>query len=289
MTIRQAEDHHAYTMKKDYIRRLYQFHRESTRIPSPAEICQVIEGLLKLLFPELSDRSYDSFRDFEFHYTEVRHQLFMVLEKVEGGLPGSPQMIEIAFMDRLPDVKDMLMKDAQAMCDGDPAANSLTEVIRSYPGFLALAIFRLAHEFYILNVPLIPRILTEYAHSKTGIDIHPAARIGAYFCMDHGTGIVIGETVEIGDHVKLYQGVTLGAMSVRKELAKTKRHPTIQDRVIIYAGSTILGGETVIGHDSIIGGNVWLTKSIPPYSRIYYSAEGLQTEREAPPQSSSDE
>ncbi|MEM9918627.1 MAG: serine O-acetyltransferase [Bacteroidota bacterium] len=275
-------------MKRDYIRQLYEYHRESPRIPSPGEVCHVIEGLLKLLFPELSERRYASLREFELHYSEVRHKLFTILETVKDGLSNSPQMIEAAFLDRIPTVKDMLMKDAKAMYDGDPAANSLTEVIRSYPGFLAVAIFRLAHEFCRLEVPLIPRILSEYAHCNTGIDIHPSAIIGEYFCIDHGTGIVIGETVEIGNHVKLYQGVTLGAMSVRKEMAKTKRHPTIEDGVVIYAGSTILGGETVVGHHSIIGGNVWLTKSIPPYTRIYYRAEGLQIEREAPPQPSAD-
>jgi serine O-acetyltransferase len=156
------------------------------------------------------------------------------------------------------------------MVDGDPAATTDFEVIRTYPGFYALAFYRLAHGLYELQIPLIPRILTEYAHSKTGIDIHPGATIGNYFFMDHGTGIVIGETCEIGERVKIYQGVTLGALSVDKSMASTKRHPTIEDGVVIYSGATILGGETVVGENSIIGGNVWLTRSTAPNTKIYH-------------------
>ncbi|MFD2144654.1 serine O-acetyltransferase [Mucilaginibacter antarcticus] len=144
-------------------------------------------------------------------------------------------------------------------------------MIRTYPGFFAISCYRLAHSLYKHEVPLLPRILTEYAHSKTGIDIHPAAEIGEYFYIDHGTGLVIGETTVIGKHVKLYQGVTLGALSVDKSMADTKRHPTVEDNVVIYSGATILGGETVVGYDSIIGGNVWLTKSVEPHSRVYHA------------------
>ena len=157
-----------------------------------------------------------------------------------------------------------------SMYEGDPAAKSESEVVRTYPGFYAIAAYRLAHELHLLGVEGIPRVITEFAHSKTGIDIHPAAKIGEHFCIDHGTGVVIGETTIIGNHVKIYQGVTLGALSVDKSDAEKKRHPTIEDRVVIYAGATILGGETTIGHDSIIGGNVWLTQSVPPQSKIYY-------------------
>lgn len=156
------------------------------------------------------------------------------------------------------------------MVAGDPAATTSYEVIRTYPGFYALAFYRLAYGLHQEKVPLIPRILTEYAHSKTGIDIHPGASIGRYFFMDHGTGIVIGETTVIGERVKLYQGVTLGALSVDKSMASTKRHPTIEDGVVIYSGATILGGETVVGKDSIIGGNVWLTRSVPANTKIYH-------------------
>jgi serine O-acetyltransferase len=159
------------------------------------------------------------------------------------------------------------------MYEGDPAAKSKSEVVRTYPGFYAIAAYRLAHELYRLGVQDIPRVITEHAHSKTGIDIHPAAKIGEHFCIDHGTGIVIGETTIIGNHVKIYQGVTLGALSVDKHDAETKRHPTIEDHVVIYAAATILGGETIIGHDSVIGGNVWLTQSVPAYSKIYYQAK----------------
>jgi serine O-acetyltransferase len=167
----------------------------------------------------------------------------------------------------------MLLEDAQAINDGDPAAKSRDQVIRTYPGFLAIACYRIGHSFCQIGVPLLPRILTEYAHSKTGIDIHPKAKIGRRFCIDHGTGIVIGETTIIGEDVKIYQGVTLGALSVKKEMAKMKRHPTIEDNVVIYAGATILGGSTIIGKNSIIGGNVWLTESIPPNSRVYHKSQ----------------
>jgi len=178
-----------------------------------------------------------------------------------------------AFMEELPAIYDKLLLDIQAILNGDPAARSEFEVIRAYPGFYAIGFYRLANVMYRLDIPLIPRILTEYAHSKTGIDIHPGATIGNNFYIDHGTGIVIGETAYIGDNVKVYQGVTLGALSVSKEKANTKRHPTIEDNVVIYSGATILGGETVVGHDSIIGGNVWLTESVPAYTRVYHKAQ----------------
>ena len=163
--------------------------------------------------------------------------------------------------------------DAEAIYQGDPAAESVDEVISAYPGFYAIAIFRIAHEFYKLNVPIFPRILTENAHQRTGIDIHPGATVGERFFIDHGSGIVIGETTVIGDDVKIYQGVTLGALSVDKTLASSKRHPTIEHNVVLYSNATILGGSTVIGHDSVIGGNVWLTESVPPYSVVYHKSE----------------
>ncbi|MBU2046814.1 MAG: serine O-acetyltransferase, partial [Bacteroidetes bacterium] len=166
---------------------------------------------------------------------------------------------------------ETLKTDIIALNSGDPAANNEFEVIRTYPGFWAIAFYRIAHELLKLETPLIPRILTEYAHSKTGIDIHPGATIGEYLCIDHGTGIVIGETAIIGKNVKLYQGVTLGALSVSKNLAGTKRHPTVKDGVVIYSNATILGGETIIGANSVIGGNVWLTKSVPANSTVYHT------------------
>jgi serine O-acetyltransferase len=172
----------------------------------------------------------------------------------------------------LPDIRRRLHMDVVAALEGDPAAKSEAEVIVAYPGMAAISAHRIAHFLYKLGVPLVPRIMNEYIHHQTGIDIHPGATIGDYFFIDHGTGVVVGETTLIGANVKIYQGVTLGALSVRKDMARKKRHPTIEDNVTIYAGATILGGNTTIGHDSIIGGNVWLIQSVPPFSRVNNSA-----------------
>ncbi len=180
------------------------------------------------------------------------------------------QRIAIEFIRRIPRVREYLDTDVQAILDGDPAAYSKSEIILSYPGLYAITVFRLAHELYLLEVPMIPRIMTEHAHSKTGVDIHPGATIGKYFMIDHATGIVVGETTIIGEHVKVYQGVTIGALSTRAghSLQGKKRHPTIEDNVTIYSGASILGGETVIGHDVVIGGNCFITSSIAPNSRV---------------------
>lgn len=177
------------------------------------------------------------------------------------------------FMEALPDIYQYLLKDAEAIYTFDPAAHSIVEVMAAYPGFYAITIHRIAHQLWLQKLPFLPRLLAEIAHSETGIDIHPGASIGSSFAIDHGTGIVIGETSVIGNGVKIYQGVTLGAINVSKEYAQTKRHPTIEDNVVIYSGATILGGDTVIGHDSIIGGNVWLTTSTPPNSVVYHKSE----------------
>jgi len=179
----------------------------------------------------------------------------------------------VAFLKQLPELRRQLALDVQAAYDGDPACKSLDEVIFCYPGLEAVTVYRLAHVLHLQGVPLIPRMMTEWAHSKTGIDIHPGAKIGKYFFIDHGTGVVIGETTEIGDWVKLYQGVTLGALSFAtdtegKLVRGTKRHPTIEDRVVIYANATVLGGNTVIGHDSVIGSSVWITRSVVPYTTV---------------------
>ena len=179
----------------------------------------------------------------------------------------------IAFLQQLPQLREMLALDVRAAYDGDPACKSLDEVIFCYPGLEAVTVYRLAHALHELEVPLIPRMMSEWAHSKTGIDIHPGAKIGKHFFIDHGTGVVIGETCEIGDRVKLYQGVTLGALSFPtddqgKLVRGTKRHPTIGDRVVIYANATVLGGETVIGHDSVIGSSVWITGPIEPNTTV---------------------
>ena len=177
------------------------------------------------------------------------------------------------FFYQLPSIYRALLEDAQAILDFDPAAQNMSEVIVAYPGFFAIAVYRLSHQLWGQGIRLLPRLFSEYAHSKTGIDIHPAAQIGAAFAIDHGTGIVIGETTVIGNHVKIYQGVTLGALNVAKSQAATKRHPTIEDEVVIYSGATILGGDTVIGKGSIIGGNVWLTHSISSNSVVYHKSE----------------
>lgn len=267
-------------MESQFIEKLYLSHRSIEKIPSPTQVCKWLNGLLGLLFPELADQRFDNIRAFQQQYQEIKLELFTILKTIEDTLGLSPEEVESQLLDRLPYVYELLQKDAEAILEGDPAAVSKTEVIRTYPGFFAIAVYRLAHEFYRLHVPLIPRILTEHAHGKTGVDLHPGCIIGERFCIDHGTGIVVGETVEIGTGVKIYQGVTLGALSVKKEMAKMKRHPTIEDRVIIYAGATILGGETIIGRDSIIGGNVWLTKSVPPHSRVYYQGYSRQKAEE---------
>lgn len=259
-------------MNTEFLEKLYQSHWQSRDIPSPDQVHSVVDGLLEILFPELAERKFGSFREFENRFSTLRLALNKILDLVKDELPLTPQVIENRFVEQLPRVHDLLMKDAEAISAGDPAARDTREVIRTYPGFYAVAIHRMAHEFHKLEVPLIPRILSEFAHSQTGIDIHPGATIGENFCIDHGTGIVIGGTSLIGNNVKIYQGVTLGALSVRKDLAETKRHPTIEDNVVIYAGATILGGDTVVGEGSIIGGNVWLPKSVPSGSRVYYRA-----------------
>lgn len=257
-------------MDEQFLRQLYQLHASTSRVPSSEAVCTWLDNLLGLLFPELAKQRFPSQRTFEHEFSIVRHRLFVILEILEEDLVSAPAEIEEAFMEVLPHVHRLLEADAQAILAGDPAANSLREVIRTYPGFYAIAVYRLAHEFCRLGVPLIPRILSEHAHTLTGVDIHPSAKIGERFCIDHGTGIVIGETVDIGRDVKIYQGVTLGALSVKKDLAKTKRHPTICDNVVIYAGATILGGDTVIGEGAIIGGNTWIVKSVAPGERVYY-------------------
>lgn len=178
-----------------------------------------------------------------------------------------------AFMVKLPELQKKLYKEAEVFNQYDPAANTVEEVIITYPGFFALVVHRISHELYKLNTPIIPRLFSEYAHSKVGVDINPGAQIGHSFYIDHGTGIVIGETTIIGNNVKIYQGVTLGALFVTKELSNKKRHPTIEDNVVIYAGATILGGTTVVGHDSTIGGNAWLTRSVVPYSQVVQNTE----------------
>ena len=178
-----------------------------------------------------------------------------------------------SFFDDLYGIHQILLSDLNAILEFDPAAKSRMEVLLAYPGFFTIIVHRVAHNLWVKNVPVLPRVLSEYAHSKTGIDIHPAATIGERFFIDHGTGIVIGETAIIGNNVKIYQGVTLGALSVSKDKAEEKRHPTIEDNVIVYANATILGGKTIIGKGSVIGGNVWITESVPSQSLVFHKSE----------------
>jgi len=252
-------------MEQPIIKNRGQFQaRLSGKAPIKAEVFRFVKELTEYLFPILSD---DQNICEESCLDSTLELLEKILHSYENGLPDSHHIV-LSFRQQLPRLYDILIADATAICEGDPAASSVEEVILTYPGFYAILIFRIAHELDHLSIPFIPRMLTEFAHSKTGIDINPKATIGQSFCIDHGTGIVVGETTIIGDFVKMYQGVTLGALSVSKSCAGTKRHPTIEDHVTLYAGCTILGGDTHIGHHSVIGGNVWLTHSVDPYSLV---------------------
>ncbi len=239
--------------------------------PNNRTVIRVINELREYLYPE-------HFQDWE-----IRYQRYDILEaNIRGKLE---EILAVVTRDQasinchslvddffavLPEIKCRLDKDSEAGYNGDPAAQSIDEIILSYPGFFAILVHRIAHYLFLQNIPLVPRMMSEYAHSKTGIDIHPGASIGDYFFIDHGTGVVIGETTVVGNNVKLYQGVTLGALSTKggQKLAGERRHPTIEDNVVIYAGTTILGGNTVIGHDSVIGGNTFIIESIPAYTNI---------------------
>lgn len=255
---------------EDFYQHLFEKQIEVQDMPSNDKIAKWASNVLHLLFPERNSQGHKSVEEIKLAFDKSEAELYDMLLKTKACSDCDNKFVSKEFFKTLPDIYDVLMTDAQAIMAGDPAARSLREVIRTYPGFTAICIFRIAHQLWKLHVPLIPRILTEFAHSKTGIDIHPGAKIGKYLYIDHGTGLVIGETCIIGDHVKLYQGVTLGALSVEKNMADTQRHPIIEDHVIIYAGATILGGQTVVGHHSIIGGNVWLTSSVEPYTTVYH-------------------
>lgn len=237
------------------------------------------DNLLAFLFPHFCEEVFYSAEEVKGQIELLKRDLKNLLLSLHVKLQSEPEGVAHEFMNRLPDVHDVLWQDAEAIYRGDPAAESIDEVIFAYPGFTAIAIYRFAHVLYNLGVPVLPRTLTEYAHQITGIDIHPGARIGNGFFIDHGTGVVIGETTEIGSNVKIYQGVNLGALSVDKTMAKTKRHPTIEDNVVIYAQAVILGGATTIGHHSVIGGNAWLTDSVPPYSIVYHTSEVKMREK----------
>jgi serine O-acetyltransferase len=246
--------------------------RAYNRLPDRVQVAAFADGIVNLLFPD--GRHAPRTPSGIHQELEARcRALAPVLEPLGDRLPGAPSDLARAFLERLPAIHEQITLDAQAIEAGDPAAHGIAEVVLAYPGFQALAFHRIAHVLVQLGIPLVPRMISEIAHQRTGADINPSATIGRSCCIDHGTGIVIGETAVIGDNVKLYQGVTLGALSVTKEAAGTKRHPTIEDRVVIYANATVLGGDTVVGADSIIGGNVWLTHSVPAWSLVYHQSQ----------------
>ena len=276
----------------------------SAGLPDRQKIIEIIDRMFTVLYPGYyGEKSIDT-TNIVFHIgTEVDRINKLLCEQVARSIehetrrlahPAAPckgwsREVAAEFIVRIPDLREMLALDVQAHYQGDPAAKSFDEIIFCYPGMFAITVYRMAHELHHLGVPLVPRIMTEYAHSRTGIDIHPGAHIGRSFFIDHGTGIVIGETTEIGDRVRIYHGVTLGALSPRKGqlLRGQKRHPTIEDDVTIYPGATLLGGETVIGSGSVIGGNVWLTHSIEPGTKVAIDQPQLRfhnTTKSAPPE-----
>jgi serine O-acetyltransferase len=259
-------------------------------LPSREAIVEILEAVLDLMYPGYFGRQD---LDKENLGTHVEQSVAALAPKIEQEMehclcygretessrgevgdcaPRARDLTEV-FLRRLPEIRRLLLRDVQAAFDGDPAASSLDEVVLAYPGLLAVSVYRIAHALYDLGVPMMARIMTEWAHSKTGCDIHPGAKIGAAFFIDHATGVVIGETTEIGDGVKLYQGVTLGALSFPRDAAGQiirgkKRHPTVESGSTLYANATVLGGQTVVGADSVIGGSVFLTRSVPPRSRV---------------------
>ncbi len=276
-------------------------HLNLVGLPSRATVIQIVDRLKTVLFPGyFGEREVDSVNVayeigiemnslFELLSRQItlsirhecrRHQMVCTFCSERG------QREALTLLKKLKDLRKILADDVRAAYEGDPAAESLDEIIFSYPSLMAITTYRLAHELHIQKVPLIPRMMTEYAHSVTGIDIHPGAAIGSHFFIDHGTGVVIGETSIIGEYVRIYQGVTLGALSLPMEeqgdlLRRMKRHPTIEDHVTIYAGATILGGQTVIGAGSVIGGNVWLTHSVPPGVTVMIEAPKLKYKEDA--------
>lgn len=264
---------------------------EGKGLPSKKEVIEITRDLRKIFFPgffgnEKIDRTLPEY--FAGHglmdiYDRLEIQIEAALycrfegEEAKERAKEQAELICIQFFKKIPAIQKAMLMDVETTFNGDPSAKSREEVIFSYPGMLAIYIYRVAHELFLLDVPYIPRIMTEYAHSRTGIDIHAGAVIGKRFFIDHGTGVVIGETTVIGDDVKIYQGVTLGALSPKagQKIAGMRRHPTIQDRVTIYAGATILGGQTVIGEDSTIAGNVFIVNTVPPKTKVSVQAQKL--------------
>lgn len=244
--------------------------RQGYVLPNTARARHIVRRLFEVLFISRNETDSSEF-EIKAQLLKLEKQLQLILNSLIPDKKESQQQAAL-FFEHLPSIYKRLLGDAAALLRSDPAAKDLVEVLLAYPGFFAVAVYRFSHQLYRQGIPLLPRVLSEYVHSKTGIDIHYAAVIGDEFVIDHGTGIVVGETSVIGNNVVLYQGVTLGALNVVKENAAKKRHPTIEDNVVIYSGTTILGGETVVGRESIIGGNVWLTKSVPPFSIVFQNA-----------------
>ncbi len=283
-------------------------HVGQVYLPDRVEIVRLVRKLLELIYPGFVGRRNLTPNNVARHvgdllpeigeltYRQVLHSLCHVDETENpDASPGKPcaakaEQVSFAFIDAIPAIREMLAADVQAVRDGDPAVLNMDEVILACPGLLAISVQRLAHALYALDVPIMPRIMTEWAHSKTGIDIHPGARIGRHFFIDHGTGVVIGETTVIGEHVKVYQGVTLGALSIPRDdrgraIRKTKRHPTVKDNVTLYANAIVLGGETVIGENSVIGGSVFVTSSVPPNSVVTFKPPELRLKNRTSPES----
>lgn len=276
-------------------------HVEAENIVNKEILIQVMEEIRKVLFPGFFDKNrvrgeylkYLLGERIEFIQYNLKKQVARVFgnryescgECPRSGATKDAERVVNEFLSKIPQIREYLYTDVLAAYEGDPAAYNTDEIIFSYPGLYAITIYRIAHELLLLDVPMIPRIMTEYAHSATGIDIHPGATIGDYFFIDHGTGIVIGETTEIGSHVKIYQGVTLGALSTRRgqSLKGKKRHPTIGNRVTIYSNTSVLGGDTVIGDDVTIGGNAFIVDSIQPGTKVNVKNPELQFSRESTP------
>lgn len=257
---------------KSFPGRLEKCHNICCRdVPSKTGAVKFLDSMIALLFPETHGQKFLP-DEIEYRWKDLQLQFARLINPVLPEGAERRDLIE-GFFNEVPAIFEDLNTDADMYSKSDPASYSKEEVILSYPGFFAVMVHRFAHVIHRLGIPILPRILSEHAHSLTGIDIHPGATIGRNFYIDHGTGIVIGETCIIGNNVKLYQGVTLGATFVEKGLQGKKRHPEIGDNVIIYAGATVLGGDTVIGHDTVIGGNVWLTDSVPPCSKVYHRPE----------------
>lgn len=246
-------------------------------VPSKTGAIEFLNGMVALLFPVTHGEHFTR-EEIEYRWLDLKLQFRKLISPMTPDEARRNEIVE-GFFSQVPGIYAGLVSDAEMFNECDPAAHCMEEIILSYPGFYAIMVYRISHEIHELGVPVLPRIISEHAHSRTGIDINPGAKIGKHIFIDHGTGIVVGETCVIGDNVKMYQGVTLGATFVKKDLQGTKRHPTIEDGVILYAGSTILGGDTVIGHDSTIGGNVWLMESVPPFTKVFHKPDIMIKEK----------